>query len=133
MGQKNYVEKLKEIFNISIDNDLKYDGNLNDINYYSLLCKATALNKLFKMFNCNLCLFNTKYKNKDSIMMIFSIPLSLNSEINESTKHISERVMEIIKVVEDAFINVDYMKCKEVKEDKFIYLTIIKKIERKDL
>ena len=130
MGHKNYVDKLKEIYTSSIDSDLKYDGNLNDINYYGLLCKATANNKLFKMFNCNLCIFNMVFENNEAIMMLFSIPISLNSEINESVKHISERVMTIVKVVEEAFIEVDYMNSKEVKEDKFIYLTIIKKIER---
>jgi hypothetical protein len=121
-------ERLRQIFEITIDSGDKYTGNVNDIDYYSLLCKSTANNQLYKIFSCNLFMYNYSYKNSDAILMVFSIPTSVADGIQEN-KHISERVMDVLKVVEDCFITVDYMDLKTVKEDKFLYMTIVKKIK----
>jgi hypothetical protein len=40
--------------------------------------------------------------------------------------------MDVLKAVEDCFITVDYMDLKTVKEDKFLYMTIVKKIKEEE-
>jgi hypothetical protein len=122
-----HVERLKNIYDDTIESDTKIQIDIKDIDYYSLLCHSIGENKIHKMFNCNLCSFNCEFEGEDAVVMIFSVPLSTQSE-NADKKHSSERVMDIIKVVEECF-TIDYMNFKEVKEDKFSYITIIKKVK----
>lgn len=126
MNTINPKERLKQIYEDTITSGLKYDGTHDDIDFYSLLCKSTANNKLYKFFSCNLSMFNFKFENNDSILMIFSIPFNLNND--QENKHISERIIDILKTVEECFITIDYMELKSVKEDKFSYMVVIKKI-----
>jgi len=125
------TDRLKQIFETTIDTGLKYTGTIDELDYYSLLCQSTASNKLFSILNCNVSMFNYEYNNIDSILIIFSIPITINT--NNDNKHISERIMDILKLVEDCFITVDYMDLKNVKEDKFYYMTIIKSIKEDEL
>jgi len=127
-------ERLRQIFENTIDSGLQYNGNIDEIDFYSLLCKSTSNNQLYKILSCNLSMFNCKFENDDSILIIFSIPTSLNVDkiSNQENKHISERIMEILQIVEECFITVDYMNLKTIKEDKFTYMTIVKKIKEEE-
>jgi len=121
-------DRLREIFNLTIESGLYYQGSLDELDFYSLLCKATANNHLYKLLGCNLCMFNYKFNDEDSILIIISIPVSLNENI-QINKHISERIMDILKIIEECFSVIDFMNLKDVKEDKFFYMTIVKKIK----
>jgi hypothetical protein len=127
-------DRLKQIFENTIDSGATYFGNIEDIDFYSLICKSTSENQLYRMLSCNLSMFNYKYENTDSILIIFSIPLSLNPDSGNinSSKHISERIMDILKIVEECFITVDYMDLRNIKDDKFSYMVIVKKIKEED-
>ncbi len=134
MNTKSPEERLKQIFESTIESGLKYDGNIEEIDFYSLFCKSTANNQLYKIFSCNLSMFKYRYENDDSVLIIFSIPISLNLDRIENgnqqeNKHISERIMEILRIVEECFITVDYMDLKNIKEDKFMYMVIVKKLK----
>lgn len=119
-------DKLKEIFENTIESDLRFEGDLSNIDYYSLFCKAAANNKLFKLLGNNLCMFNCTYKDSDAILLIYFIPI--NSE-ESGAKTIAERVIEIIDVAETCFVTLDHINSEEVKEEKFIYVTIVKKLK----
>jgi hypothetical protein len=127
-------ERLRQIFETTIDSGILYNGHINEIDYYSLLCKSTSNNQLYKVLSCNLSMFNYQYENEDSVLIIFSIPSSLNVDKvpNQENKHISERIMDILQLVEECFITVDYMDLKTIKEDKFVYMTIVKKIKEEE-
>jgi hypothetical protein len=135
LNSKPPEERLREIFESTVESGLKYDGNIDEIDFYSLFCKSTANNQLYKIFSCNLSMFNCKYENDNAILIIFSIPLSLNLDgkidngNQQENKHISERIMDIVKIVEEVFIVVDYMDLQNVKEDKFMYMVIVKKLK----
>ena len=135
MNTKPPEERLRQIFENTIDSGLTYTGKIDEIDFYSLFCKSTANNQLYKIFSCNLSMFNYEYENSDSVLIIFSIPISLNTgtTIENSNqgenKHISERIMDILKIIEECFITVDYMDLKNVKEDKFMYMIIVKKLK----
>lgn len=100
--------------------------DLEYINYYNLLCKSIKENKFHKFFNADLSLFKFIYKGNESVLMIFSIPIQTNKDVVDK-KHITERVMEIVKILEKVFITTDFMSLQEVKEDKRYYLSVIVK------
>ena len=124
-------ERLRQIFENTIDSGIPYSGKIDEIDFYSLLCKATSNNQLYRLLGCNLSMFNYKYENDESILMIFSIPssVSLDKVPNQENKHISEKIMDILQLVEECFITLDFMDLKNIKEDKFVYMTVIKKIK----
>ena len=122
-------DRLKQIFESTIDTGIKHTGNINDLDYYSLLCKSTATNSIFSILNCNVSMFNFEFNKEDSVLMIFSIPITLSND----SKHISERIMDIIKLVEDCFITIDYMSLKNIKDDKIFYMTVIKNVKEDDI
>jgi hypothetical protein len=128
MGNEVVREKLKEIFEATVDSDSKYSGSFTDIDYYSLLCKSAAKDRLFKLMGNNMCMFNCKYDENDAVLMLFSIPVN-TKEIG--SKHISERVMEVIENVEACFTTTDFSSSRDVKEDKFVYMVVIKKLDKK--
>lgn len=118
------INKLKEHFENTMESGLSFDGNVKSLEYYNLFCKAAANNQLYKIFSNNLCMFNCSYNNFDSILMIFSIPINMET----SSKNIAERVMEIVDLLEKSFITLDFLKSEEIQEDKVVYITCVKKI-----
>lgn len=125
MSAEHVKTKLKEIFENTVDSGLKYEGSHTSPEYYNLFCKAAAEENLYKAIGNNVCMFNYTFKDSDAVMMLFSIPVNSNET---GAKNIAERVMEVIQVVEECFITTDYVKSEEVKEDKFVYITIVKKV-----
>ena len=117
-------ERLKEIFENTIESGIKYDGSVDKPEYYNLFCKAAANEQLFFLMGNNICMFNCEYEGKESVMMMFSIPI--NSPEETGAKNVAERVMEIVEEVEECFITLDDVRSEEVKEDKFVYVTILK-------
>ena len=105
--------------------NLRYDNDLDVINHYNAIMTAGMERHIFKMMGCNMCMLNCTYKEKESALMIFSVP------INEETgsKAIADRVMEIVENIEDCFITVEYITSVENKDDNFVYVTAIKSYE----
>jgi hypothetical protein len=132
VGTSTPIERLQQIYDSTIESGLSHCGDLENLDYYSLFCKATANNQLYKLFSCNLTMFNFTFNGNNSVLIVFSIPVSLNSDTQQDNRHISERVMTILKLIEDCFSTVDYMNLKNVKEDKFTYLTVVKKIDNEE-
>lgn len=120
------IERLKDIFESIVESDLKYCGDLKRLDYYNLFCKAAAKDNLYKLNGNNLCMFNYKINEHDAILMIFSIPINLPED--SGAKNVAERVMEIVTLLENCFITLDYLKSEEIKEDKYIYIVAGKKI-----
>jgi len=118
-------KKLKDIFENTIDSDLKFEGNLKNLEYYSMFCKAASENQLHKIIGNNVCMFNYYYKKEDSIIMLFSLPINIDES---GAKTVAERVMEVITLIEECFITLEFVKSEEVQEDRFVYITAIKKI-----
>ena len=122
--QKAPRNVLLERYESTIESGVKFEGNLDEIDYFKTFSKADAKNQMFKMHGCNCVMLN--YKD-DSVLIIFAVPIRSAVEGDEN-KHISERLMEIVKNIEDVFISVESMTANEVKEDKVIYLVVIKKV-----
>jgi len=125
------AERLRKHFDSTIESGLDYCGNIEEVDCYKMICKSAAAEKLFKVCGSNTCMLNCKYTSLNSVLMIFSLPIRTNSETGVETKHVSERIMDIVKLLEDCFTVIDHMEIREVKEDKSIYIISVKKLERK--
>ena len=124
----NYInQRLKDIYELTINEGIKYEGLINDnLDYYSLFCKAAAQEKLYKIKQNNICMFNCVFQDTESILMIFALPLNIES--NNGTKNIAERVIKIVELLEECFVKLEYMNSVCINEDKYIYITAIKKL-----
>lgn len=129
MSREKQLDRLKEIFENTVESGLKYDGKYENIEYYNLFCKAAAKEKLYKIVGNNLCMFNCSYENKDAVLMIFYIPINSN---DSGAKNVAERVMEVVEIIEEGFITIDFMRSEEVKEDKFVYVSCVKILDQED-
>jgi len=119
-------DRMKEIFHTIINTDLKYSGDLEDIDYFNLYCKAATDDHVYKLLGANFFMLNYKHEGDKSVLMVFSIPINSDS----GTKHIAERVMEIIENTERCFVTLDYSSSIENKDDKFVYVTLVKKYDK---
>lgn len=118
-------ERLREVFEQTDDSDQIYDGKFENIDYYKLFCKAASNNTLYKLMGNNMFMFRCKHENKDAIMIIFMIPINSNEDTT-GAKNVAERVMEVVEATEKCFVTLDLVKSEEVKEDKFVYITLVK-------
>ena len=92
----NYIEeRLKEIFENTIESGIKYEGTIESLDYYELFCKAAAKDQLFKLMGNNICMFNYKKESQDAVMMIFSI--SITNPEEAGSKNVADRVMEVFR------------------------------------
>jgi len=118
-------DKLQKIYSDVFDLDSIYKGDLEDINYVSQFCKAGEEGRLYSMSGNNICSFLHTYEDSSAALIIFAIPTNIDEEVG--VKHVAERVMDVIELCEQCFTTLDYSESKEVKEDRFVYVTIIKK------
>lgn len=124
----SYKDKLKELFEIVVDSNLRFEGSLKNIDFYGMFCKAAAKDHLYKLGGNNLCMFNCEYEGNEGVLFIFALPINLQED-SPNQKAISERVMDIVSTLEETFIVLNYLKSYEVKEDKYVYLVAIKNIK----
>jgi len=122
---KKAKEKIVELYNNTIKNGNLYNGDLDNINFFSLICNAKE-DQLFKIGQCNGCMFKYKYEGKNAVLFVFSMPINLNSD-NGENKHISERVIDVVRILEECFVTIDYLNSVENREEKFVYITAVKK------
>lgn len=124
--QTDVKKKLIDLFEQTVESDLKYEVELENINYFNLFCKAVSKNAQYKILNSDMCMFNYVYEGVDSVLIVFSIPI--NSPEESGQKNIADRVMKIVNLLEKSFIKIDHLSSEELKDDKFIYVTAIKKL-----
>jgi len=123
-------DRLKQIFNSTIESGEDYSGPYENVDFYSLICKSAMNDHLYKIFSCNVMMFNYQFKDQKCVLLIFAIPIILNeNNQKDHNKHVSERIMEILKLVEETFITVEHMAVETIDEDKFTYMLVIKKVE----
>lgn len=122
-------DKLKEIFENTIESGIKYCGECDKVDYYSLFCQSAAKEKSHKIMGNAVSMFNCVYNGKDAVMMVFYI--AINPE-DSGAKNVAERVIEVVEGLEETFVTLDYVKSEEVREDKFVYITAVKRTHQED-
>jgi len=118
-------DRLLKVYHETLNNpEWNYDVKFEDLDCYSILCKGMTDEKEYKLFGCNVNMFNYVYQDYPSILMLFS---KYNST-EETNKNTSEKIIEIARNLENTFVVIDYIISKEVKEEKYMYVLAIKKI-----
>ena len=66
------------------------------------------------------------YKDKEAVLILFTLPINVDQD---GAKTVSDRVMEVVNLLEQAFISLEYLNSEEVETDRHVYVTAIKTIE----
>ena len=128
--QEFHRKKFKDLYDKAMESDQYFENiDQTSINFFDLVFKASSKNLYCLFKGNNLCIFKCKYYNDPYMMIIFGIPSKKKSETS-GKKFISERIIDLIKCVEDCLITVDKMKSFENQDDKFVYLSCMKKINK---
>jgi hypothetical protein len=133
-------QKLLDIFNNILEKkECVYDGPVEDFDHYNMMWSAGQKDCLYNFAGNNLCVFNGKFEGEDAIIMLFGIPINVNEsnddsskskKVSHSIKDINERLIDIVSLLEDAFITLDYINSVEKPEEKFSFLFVVKKTKK---
>ena len=104
---KMIQDRLLRIFNETIEEGEYLDKELDEIDGFSEIFKMDH-ERIYKFLNSNLCMFKYRYNGEDSVLVFIFIPVNANEDDNKS-KHVSERIMESVKHLEETFISLDYL------------------------
>jgi len=123
-------EKFKEMFDATLESDHDYMGDLENLNYFGLMCKAAQGDYMRKIFNNDIVMFNTEYEDEDAVLIVVQIPLNANEDDESSkvTKFVSGRVMKMIFLAEKCLTQLDLCDTDQKSEQKFVYIKMIKKV-----
>lgn len=126
-------QKFKEMYDMTLESDHDYLGDLDNINFFGLICRAAQGNFMKKIFNNDIVMFTTRYQDEDAILIVVQIPVNISDEDEsvKATKFVSNRVMKMIFLAETCLTELDVCTTHQENEDKFVYLKIIKKISDK--
>ena len=120
MSKQEQVTKLISHYQSMLESDSKLPYEIDKIDYFLALLNGPK-EHMFKLLDCNSIMYRYTMGDLDGVIIIFSIPSQNNVE---STSGSSSKIMELLKIIEEAFVTVDYMACEELKDDKFIYYSI---------
>lgn len=121
--------KFKEMFEMTLESDHDHFGDLENLNYFGLICKAAQGDYMRKIYNNDIVMFNTEYEDEDAVLIVVQIPVNLNEDDNtKTTKFVSNRVMKMIFLAEKCLVQLDVCETTQEHEDKFVYVKMIKKI-----
>ena len=121
------VPRLRDMFESTIDSDFKYDGSFKDVDCSSILYKAKEKELTTDVGKFNVSMANCLYESKESVLIVFSMQV----EAKIGVKYVSDKVMEIIHLLETAFINLDSIQTNEESSEdtKCVNIIVIKHIE----
>lgn len=118
-------KKLKEAFDEILASDLRYTKQIQDIDY-TVLVKAMSSGKIWKILGCETTMFNYSFDGCPSILIIFSY--YPKEKEDTGSKHISEKTIDIIDLLQEAFVLIDYADIIEAKAEPYKYIVAVKKI-----
>jgi len=95
-----------------------------DLNFYNLYVNATKYDCIATFNNDNIFSVNHQYKENDGIIFIYMIG-------NDTNKKMTEKVINMISVMEDVYISLDMTNIKiNDGENSTVYLIIYKNLSR---
>jgi hypothetical protein len=118
-------EKIKNIIKKTVELPQSYNDDIHKINCFKMFMNVKHEN-IYKMMNFNICSFNYEYEGYKSVLLIFST--SINDK--DTTKDTTNKIINVIDILEKSLITLDYIESKEIKEDNQIYLIVVKKLKK---
>jgi hypothetical protein len=123
-GQKEGQKlRLRKAFQETLSSDLRYNKSIEDIDY-TVLTKAMAVDKTIKVIGCIVCMFNCLFEDKPAVLVVFSY----YPKEDVGSKHISEKTIDIINLLQEVFITLDYIDIVNPKSEPYVYIVAVKKI-----
>lgn len=117
--------KLKKIFNETLEDGELYEGKLKNVQCSDLMISSANNNKNYRYGINNFCMFKYNYHGEDSVMMIFAIPI----KSKEDERNFNIRFFELLIDIEKSFVTLDYRQLLEFKEDEYMYFVCVRTIE----
>ena len=115
--------KLKKAFTEVLSSDLKYCKPIEDIDY-TILTKAMAVDKTIKVLGCMVCMFNCTFESSPAVLIVFSY----YPKDDVGSKHISEKTIDVIDLLQEIFITLDHIDIISPKSEGYVYIVSIKKV-----
>ena len=126
--KKQLKQRLNDLYERTIDNGYELSNKLDfdNLDFYNLYSNAVQSNCAITLdAKDNLFFLNHKYNNQKGLLMIYMIN---NLDTN---KKLSEKIMNIVSVLEDIFISLDDTIIKN--ENSATYLIIYKNLTRNSI
>ncbi len=123
-------EKFMEMFERTLESDHDYNGSIDDLNYFGIICKAAQEDHMRKIFNNDIVMFNTQYEDEDAVLIVVQIPMNVSEDDENAkpTKFVSGRVMKMIFLAEKCLVQLDVCETDKKSEEKFVYIKMVKKV-----
>lgn len=120
-------DKMSTLYERVRDEEDYFNCELDEIDYSRIFFKA-GKERISSWKDNTICMFKYKFNNKDSVLIVVSIPINSAKETSKS-KNVAERIMEVVAASEECFTTLDSTTSTEIRTEKFIYLTLVKIIE----
>ena len=119
-------EKITKIFQSTYMDlpNLKYTKVLPELDYFKILFVCEYEKNVHKIMGCDLYMMNCNFQEQPSVMILFSIPTCKKGRNKET----SDKIIEIIKMIEECYTTLDFTHDDESEPTKSIYVTVIKKV-----
>lgn len=115
--------KLKKAFSDTLSSDLKYNKPVESIDY-TVLTKAMLADKTLKCLGCTVSMFNYVFQGDNAVLIVFSY----YPKEDTGLKRISEKAIEVVGILQEVFVTVDYVDIVTPKSEGYVYIVCIKKV-----
>jgi hypothetical protein len=121
--QQFYQDRFKNLYEsfVDIDDEYCYIDQTN-IDLYNLIVQSASKDRLHNFKGSQLCFFKTRRFNEEMMIILFCIPLKNKKDKKIGSKFISEKIMNLIKIMEYCFVDFQDLKIKNDNNGKFMYL-----------
>lgn len=113
--------KLVQLYDKVLDNDLSIDGDTikNNEDHFSAICRSTESDSYFRYSNDSFYMYSDA--TDEAYMYILVV---LSDIINTSNKELSERILELLTLLESMFIKLNYTNSYKDNGSNIVYLVV---------
>jgi len=118
------IEKIKNIIKKTIEVSPQFEGDILNIDCFKMFM-SSQIENIYKIMGFNVCTFNCMFQDEKAVMLIFSVPINET----DGNKLITDKIIDLVDLLENSLITLDYLHSAELKEEKQIYVVVVKKVK----
>jgi hypothetical protein len=115
--------RLRKAFQEILLSDLRYNKTIEDIDF-TVITKFIMNNELIKVLGCEVSIFNYSFEDNPAVLIVFSY----YPKDDVGSKHISEKTIDIVDLLQETFITLDFIDIINPKGEPYVYIIAIKKV-----
>lgn len=129
--QNQRFYRLEEIIKQIKEDFTDYKIESDEVSFFNLFLREHENNKNLSIIKgCDVLTYKYIFEEENSVLLVFSIP-NLNENNKTETRSTNEKILGIIKLLEDYFTYLDFVSLKsEGTNEQYSYLVVIKKLKR---